>query len=129
METTSYEEPVLVVYSQPALIVEDDKHIRNVLAETLRGMGLEVEALPLANWPWPGPANRHFAWRCGSQLAGHQGNRNLAPARAIDASLPVVMMTAYHTTIRFSRPGPRGRSIFFASRFCRTTSVSRWHGN
>jgi DNA-binding NtrC family response regulator len=98
MDTNVRSEPVLIVYAQPALIVEDDKHIRYVLSETLSGMGLDVEAFATGELAVARAADRAFCVALvDMNLPGIQGIETLRQLRGIDARLPVVMMTAYHT--------------------------------
>jgi DNA-binding response OmpR family regulator len=85
-------------YSAPVLVVEDDKHIRDVLAETLRGMGLEVEAFATGELALARARDRSFDLALVDlNLPGIKGIETLRRLRVIDAKLPVVMMTAYHT--------------------------------
>ena len=104
METSSHSEPVVIVelqtsrHSEPVLIVEDDKHIRHVLAETLRGMGLEVEAFATGELALARASDQNFCLALVDvNLPGIKGIETLRRLRTIDAKLPVVMMTAYHT--------------------------------
>jgi DNA-binding response OmpR family regulator len=99
-------EPVLIVDgdrhcgtpSEPVLIIEDDKHIRNVLAETVRGMGLDVEAFATGELALARAVDHSFCLALVDlNLPGIKGIEALRRLRAIDARLPVVMMTAYHT--------------------------------
>jgi DNA-binding NtrC family response regulator len=99
-------EPVLVVaddkhprrHDGPVLIVEDDKHIRDVLAETLKGMGLAVEAFATGELALARAVDQGFCLALVDlNLPGIKGIEILRRLRAIDAELPVVMMTAYHT--------------------------------
>jgi DNA-binding NtrC family response regulator len=104
METSSYSEPVVIVetqasrHAEPVLIVEDDKHIRHVLAETLKGMGLEVEAFATGELALARASDQSFCLALVDlNLPGIKGIETLRRLRTIDAKLPVVMMTAYHT--------------------------------
>jgi len=106
MESNDPFEPLVIVESdkhfrapcEPVMIVEDDKHIRQVLAETLRGMGLEVEAFATGELALARAVDQHFSVALVDlNLPGIKGIETLRRLRAFDARLPVIMMTAYHT--------------------------------
>lgn len=79
------------------LVVDDDRNIRRMIAATLEGAGHHVAEAESAEAALARPADSFEAVISDVRMAGMDGFRLLAELKRRDASVPVIMMTAFGT--------------------------------